>query len=67
MTDVDITPLILPELADLAPLSTSTPMQRAANQLQKVLPPGWQVEVVAAPLRSERRGQPALRLIEADL
>lgn len=67
MTDVDIDAFVLPELTELASIPVSTPMQRAAGQLQKVLPPGWQVEVVASPSRSDRKNQPVLRLVVADL
>ncbi|QLY27531.1 hypothetical protein [Nocardia huaxiensis] len=67
MTDVDIDAFILPELTGLAPAPASTPMHRAASQLQKVLPPGWRVEVVAVPPRPGRKDQPALRLVMSDL
>ncbi|MEV6770644.1 hypothetical protein AB0N05_18680 [Nocardia sp. NPDC051030] len=67
MPDVDIDSFILPELTGLASMPASTPMQRAASQLQKVLPPGWRVEVVEAPRPSDRQGLPVLRLVMADL
>ncbi|WP_330184346.1 hypothetical protein OHB26_12545 [Nocardia sp. NBC_01503] len=66
MTQADIDDFVLPELTGVASVSASTPMQRAANQLQKVLPPGWQVEVVESSQGTARLGQPVLRLVMGD-
>ncbi|MBL1073016.1 hypothetical protein JK358_01275 [Nocardia sp. 2] len=67
MTEVDLDAFILPELTELGPMPVSTPMRRAASQLQKVLPPGWRVEVVAVPPRPGRGDLPALRLVVPEL
>lgn len=63
MTDLDIDDFVLPELAELDAMPISTPMQRAASQLRKVLPPGWEVEVAEATYPTARTGRPALRLL----
>ncbi|GAB4589743.1 hypothetical protein [Nocardia sp. IFM 10818] len=67
MTNVNIDDFVLPELTGPAAAPASTPMHRAASQLQKVLPPGWSVEVVEATPRLPRNGQPVLRLVVPDL
>jgi hypothetical protein len=41
---------------------SSTPMQRVAGRLERVLPPGWRVEVVDLPARGEVAAQPVLRV-----
>ncbi|WP_067571937.1 hypothetical protein [Nocardia acidivorans] len=66
MAQADIDDFVLPEMTGIASAMASTPMQRAANQLQKVLPPGWRVEVVASSQGTARRGQPVLRLVMGD-
>ncbi|MFI1915579.1 hypothetical protein [Nocardia sp. NPDC020380] len=63
MTNVHIDDLLLPELTELDSVPISTPMQRAASQLARVLPPGWKVEVAEATYPTARKGQPALRLV----
>ncbi|GAB2522850.1 hypothetical protein [Nocardia heshunensis] len=63
MTDVRSDDLLLDELADLGLPTISTPMQRAASQLQRVLPPGWRVDVAEATYPTVRTGQPVLRLV----
>ncbi|WP_327142742.1 hypothetical protein [Nocardia sp. NBC_01327] len=67
MTAVDIDSFIFPEFTESPVVPASTPMQRAAGQLQRVLPPGWQVEVVESTRGAARKGQPVLRLVVADL
>ncbi|MET8427383.1 hypothetical protein [Nocardia sp. NPDC004860] len=62
MSDVRLDDFLLGELSDVDSPDTSTPMQRAAGQLQRVLPPGWRVEVVEATYPTVRKGQPVLRL-----
>ncbi|AYF79260.1 hypothetical protein D7D52_21540 [Nocardia yunnanensis] len=54
---------LLGELADIDSPVISTPMQRAAGQLARVLPPGWRVEVAEATYPTVRQGQPVLRLM----
>ncbi|GAB0107987.1 hypothetical protein JMUB6875_69900 [Nocardia sp. JMUB6875] len=66
MTDVRIDDFLLGELSDADQPAISTPMQRAAGQLQRVLPPGWRVEVVEASYPTVRKGQPVLRLMLPD-
>ncbi|NNH74413.1 hypothetical protein HLB23_31970 [Nocardia uniformis] len=66
MTDLDFEAFVFPEIADIAPISASTPLQRAAGKLQRALPPGWRVEVVEGPRRDGRTGQPVLRLVMSD-
>ncbi|MFI6222305.1 hypothetical protein ACIBEH_17255 [Nocardia salmonicida] len=46
---------------------SSTPMQRVAGRLERVLPPGWRVEVVDLPARGEVAAQPVLRVHMPDL
>lgn len=65
MTEVGIDDFVFPELAATTEVSASTPVQRAAGQLQRVLPPGWAVEVVA-PQPVERRMRPVLRLVASE-
>ncbi|MEV6068046.1 hypothetical protein AB0L82_15965 [Nocardia sp. NPDC052001] len=67
MTQVHPDAFVIPELTEIPPPSASTPMQRAASQLQKVLPPGWQVDVVESSQGAARVGQPVLRLVMGDL
>ncbi|MFJ9368511.1 hypothetical protein ACIRRA_29370 [Nocardia sp. NPDC101769] len=62
MVDVRLDDFLLGELSDVDSPGVSTPMQRAASQLQRVLPPGWRVEVVEATYPTARKGQPVLRL-----
>ncbi|MFE3001985.1 hypothetical protein ACFXG4_44300 [Nocardia sp. NPDC059246] len=62
MSDVRLDDFLLGELSDVDSPGASTPMQRAAGQLQRVLPPGWRVEVVEATYPTVRKGQPVLRL-----
>ncbi|MGV9663371.1 hypothetical protein ACWDUL_18320 [Nocardia niigatensis] len=62
MTDVRLDDFLLGELFDVDSPAASTPMQRAAGQLQRVLPPGWRVEVAEASYPTVRKGQPVLRL-----
>ncbi|MEC3958263.1 hypothetical protein VMT65_34870 [Nocardia sp. CDC153] len=63
MTDMRIDDFLLGELSDVDSPEVSTPMRRAADQLQRVLPPGWRVEVVEATYPTVRQGQPVLRLM----
>ncbi|MGW4354017.1 hypothetical protein ACWELJ_18210 [Nocardia sp. NPDC004582] len=63
MADTRFDDFLLGELSDIDSPAISTPMQRAAGQLQRVLPPGWRVEVVEATYPTVRKGQPALRLL----
>ncbi len=42
---------------------SSTPLQRVASRLERVLPPGWRVEVVDLPARGEVAAQPVLRVL----
>ncbi|MRH86533.1 hypothetical protein GFY24_03435 [Nocardia sp. SYP-A9097] len=65
MTKVDIDAFVLTELTGIA-APAGTPMQRAASQLQKALPPGWRVEVVESSRGAARLGQPVLRLVMGD-
>ncbi|WP_067830840.1 hypothetical protein [Nocardia inohanensis] len=67
MTAVDIDPFLLPEIAGLPRISATTPMHRAAGQLQRALPPGWRVQVVEGPREAGRSGQPVLRLVVSDM
>ncbi|WP_067720758.1 hypothetical protein [Nocardia yamanashiensis] len=67
MTAVDIDPFLFPEITGLAQVSATTPMHRAASQLQRVLPPGWRVEVVEGPREAGRSGQPVMRLVVSDM
>ncbi|MFE9785934.1 hypothetical protein ACFYO7_11185 [Nocardia salmonicida] len=46
---------------------SSTPMHRVAGRLERVLPPGWRVEVVDLPARGEVAAQPVLRVHMPDL
>ncbi|MFD7847780.1 hypothetical protein ACFV4K_33250 [Nocardia sp. NPDC059764] len=62
MADTRLDDFRVDELSDTDSPVISTPMQRAAGQLQRVLPPGWRVEVVEATYPTVRKGQPALRL-----
>ncbi|MVU80087.1 hypothetical protein GPX89_22920 [Nocardia sp. ET3-3] len=62
MTDVRIDDFLLGEVDVDSPV-ISTPMQRAASQLQRALPSGWKVEVAEATYPTVRKGQPVLRLI----
>ncbi|MFC6011423.1 hypothetical protein [Nocardia lasii] len=41
---------------------SSTPLHRVAGRLERVLPPGWRVEVVDLPARGEVSAQPVLRV-----
>ncbi|MEU1425484.1 hypothetical protein ABZ412_00225 [Nocardia sp. NPDC005746] len=63
MADTRLDDFLVNELSDTDSSVTSTPMQRAAGQLRRVLPPGWRVEVVEATYPTVRKGQPALRLL----
>ncbi|APA95115.1 hypothetical protein [Nocardia seriolae] len=63
MTDVRIDDFLLREVPEADSPRIGTPMQRAANQLQRVLPHGWRVEVVEATYPTVRNGQPVLRLL----
>ncbi|MEV6096621.1 hypothetical protein [Nocardia sp. NPDC051981] len=62
MSDVRLDDFLLGELSDVDSPGVSTAMQRAAGQLQRVLPPGWHVEVVEATYPTVRKGRPVLRL-----
>lgn len=42
---------------------SSTPLHRVAGRLQRVLPPGWRVDVVDMPANGEVRAQPVLRVV----
>ncbi|MBF6137089.1 hypothetical protein IU501_29350 [Nocardia otitidiscaviarum] len=66
MTDLDFGAFVLPEITDLPAVAAGTPLHREAGKLQRVLPPGWRVEVVAGPQRADRVGQPVLRLVMPD-
>ncbi|MFI5778205.1 hypothetical protein [Nocardia sp. NPDC051570] len=59
MTDLQFDAHVVPELPDAG---ASTPLRRAAQRLQAVLPPGWAVDIVDPPLRSDRGYQPILRV-----
>ncbi|MFE5287730.1 hypothetical protein ACFRAQ_22410 [Nocardia sp. NPDC056611] len=63
MADTRLDDFLVNELSDTDSSVISTPMQRAAGQLQRVLPSGWRVEVVEATYPTVRKGQPALRLL----
>ncbi|MTE14757.1 hypothetical protein [Nocardia aurantiaca] len=63
MADAHLDDFLLGELSDVDSPGVSTPMQRAAIQLQRVLPPGWRVEVLEATYPTVRKGQPVLRLM----
>ncbi|MGW4530578.1 hypothetical protein ACWEOI_06470 [Nocardia sp. NPDC004340] len=63
MADTRLDDFLVDEFSDTDSPVSSTPMQRAAGQLQRVLPPGWRVEVVEATYPTVRKGQPALRLL----
>ncbi|MFF0608843.1 hypothetical protein ACFYUD_09255 [Nocardia tengchongensis] len=63
MADMRVDDFLLDELSDFDAPVISTPMQRAAGQLERVLPPGWRVEVVEATYPTVRKGQPVLRLL----
>gem|GEM_PF-6324940 len=60
MTDLEFDLPVVPEVTEPGCVSASTPLHRAGQRLQQVLPPGWEVDVVDAP---RRRGQiPAVML-----
>ncbi|WP_433196611.1 hypothetical protein ACQP1G_44755 [Nocardia sp. CA-107356] len=69
MTDLDIGPLTVPQVAGIELATASTPLRRAAGRLQAVLPPGWRVEIVDTPgphgISSEpgKDRQPVLRVV----
>ncbi|WP_067694882.1 hypothetical protein [Nocardia jejuensis] len=67
MTNVDIDAFSFSGITEVDSMPVSTPMQRAASQLQRVLPPGWRVEVAEVPPPSDRLGQPVLRLVPSQL
>ena len=51
MTDLESDSPIVPEAAEFALSTASTPMHRVARQLQAALPDGWEVDVVDTPRR----------------
>ncbi|MGF6882112.1 hypothetical protein ABIA39_002711 [Nocardia sp. GAS34] len=50
VTDLEFDIPVVPEVAE-DHLTPSTPLQRAGQRLQQVLPPGWEVDVVDPPRR----------------
>lgn len=67
MTDLEIGPLAVPQVAGIELATASTPLRRAAGRLESVLPPGWRVEIVDAPGTPNSAGapghQPVLRVV----
>jgi hypothetical protein len=58
-----------PDVRDIAipgRSTESTPMHRAARQLQDALPPGWEVDVVDAPRRPGQIAAAMLRVQKSD-
>ncbi len=51
MTELGFDSPVVPQAAEFELSPASTPMRRAARQLQAALPDGWEVEVVDAPRR----------------
>ncbi|WP_280254599.1 hypothetical protein [Nocardia wallacei] len=62
MIDPTFEAMVVPEVASLRLDSPSTPLRRAADRLQDVLPPGWWVEVADVPRGPGRRSEPVLRI-----
>ena len=61
MTDLEIGPLSVPDVAGIELATASTPLRRAAGRLESVLPPGWRVEIVDAPGAHSSAGTPGTR------
>lgn len=62
MIDPTFEAMVVPEVASLRLDSPSTPLRRAADRLQDVLPPGWWVEIADVPRGPGRRPEPVLRI-----
>jgi hypothetical protein len=50
VTDLELDLPVVPEIAE-DHLPPSTPLHRAGQRLQQVLPPGWEVDAVDPPRR----------------
>ncbi|WP_157121302.1 hypothetical protein [Nocardia miyunensis] len=51
MAELEFDSPVVPRAPEFELPTASTPMRRAARQLQAALPDGWEVEVVDAPRR----------------
>ncbi|MBY8859045.1 hypothetical protein K7711_21400 [Nocardia sp. CA2R105] len=62
MTELEFDSPVVPRTAEFELSAASTPMRRAARQLQAALPDGWEVEVVDAPRRPGQVSAAMLRV-----
>ncbi|MQY23515.1 hypothetical protein [Nocardia macrotermitis] len=62
MAELEFDSPVVPRTAEFELSGGSTPMRRAARQLQAALPDGWEVEVVDAPRRPGQIAAAMLRV-----
>ncbi|WP_431954104.1 hypothetical protein [Nocardia lijiangensis] len=63
MTDLEFDAREAPVVTGVDPAPASTPLHRHAGRLQKVLPPGWRVEVVDSSIQPGGDDTAALRVV----
>ncbi|MEV0028854.1 hypothetical protein [Nocardia sp. NPDC050793] len=66
MTDLEFDACEAPAVTGAEGAVASTPLHRQAGRLQKVLPPGWRVEVVNTRILPGRGDTAALRIVMPD-
>ncbi|WP_067835926.1 hypothetical protein [Nocardia lijiangensis] len=66
MTDLEFDPFEAPVVTEAEPAPASTPLRRHAGRLQKVLPPGWRVEIVDSCIQPGGDDTAALRVVMPD-